>query len=55
MCRAVQEISSRFWRGRGDRVGRRRGRSLEPLGWFVEVWEGLRCRRRASSMIVLIR
>ena len=43
MCRAVQEFSSRFWRGRGDRVGRRRGRSLEPFGWFVEVWEGLRC------------
>ena len=28
------------WRGRDSRVGRRRGRCLEPVGWFVEVWEG---------------
>ena len=40
MCQFDVEEISRFWRGRSGRVGRRRGRSLEPVGWFVEVWEG---------------
>ena len=40
LCRAVQEFSSKFWRGRSGRVGKHKGRSLEPVGWFVEVLEG---------------
>ena len=46
VCHFDVVLSKNYLQGFGEGgmvgywVGRRRGRSLEPVGWFVEVWEG---------------